>query len=364
MDDDEKKELISVINSGWFTEASKTKKFEKMFANFVGVKYACAVTSGTAALYVGLKALGIDNGDEVLIPDLTFVAGPNSVEAIGAKPVLVDIESDSLNIDSKKIKQNITKRTKAIMPVDFNGRALDINKIIDIANRYNLSIIEDAAHGLGCFYGKKHVGTFSDISIFSFSTPKIISTGQGGMIVTNNKQLYEKCQALKDFGRKPKKKQDVHTAFEHPTIGYNFKFTEFQAAIGIAQMKKLRKRMVLKKKMFNLYEELLSKIPSINFIKTDLDRTTPWMIDILLNSKKKRDDLIKYLEKNHIETRMFYPPIHRLQPYRKKDPKFQITSEISDRGLWLPSSVTLTQENIQYVCKKIIAFSKKSSFLI
>ena len=187
MDDDEKKELISVINSGWFTEASKTKKFEKMFANFVGTKYACVVTSGTTALYVGLKALGIDIGDEVLIPDLTFVAGPNSVEAVGAKPVLIDIKPDSLNIDSQKIKQNITKKTKAIMPVDFNGRSPDMNKIIDLANRYNLSVIEDAAHGLGCFYGKKHVGTVSDIGIFSFCTPKIISTVQGVMIVTNNK---------------------------------------------------------------------------------------------------------------------------------------------------------------------------------
>jgi perosamine synthetase len=362
MDDDEKKELISVIDSGWFTEASKTQKFEKMFADFIGVKYACAVTSGTTALYVGLKSLGINSGDEVLIPDLTFVAGPNSVEAVGAKPILVDIESDSLNIDSKKIKQNITKRTKAIMPVDFNGRALDINKIIEIANRYNLSIIEDAAHGLGCFYGKKHVGTASDIGIFSFSTPKIISTGQGGMIVTNNKKLYEKCKALKDFGRKPGTKQNMRMAFEHPTIGYNFKFTEFQAAIGIAQMRKLRKRMILKKKMFNLYEELLSKLSSVNFIKTNLDSITPWMVDILVDSKRKRDDIIKHLKKNQIETRIFYPPIHRLSPYKDKDVKFKITSEISNRGIWLPSSVTLNEENIEYVCKKIISFSKTNSF--
>ena len=362
MDDDEKKELVSVINSGWFTEASKTKKFEKMFADFVGVKYACAVTSGTAALYVGLKALGINNGDEVLIPDLTFVAGPNSVEAVGAKPVLIDIDHDSLNIDSKKIKQNITKRTKAIMPVDFNGRSLDINKIVELAKRYNLSIIEDAAHGLGCFYGKKHVGTVNDIGIFSFSTPKIISTGQGGMIVTNNKKLYEKCKALKDFGRKSGVKQDMHMAFEHPTIGYNFKFTEFQAAIGIAQMRKLRKRMILKKKMFKLYEELLSKLSSVNFIKTDLDKITPWMIDILVDSKRKRDGMINHLEKNRVETRIFYPPIHRLPPYRDKDVKFKTTSEISDKGIWLPSSVTLNEEDIEYVCKKIISLSKKNSF--
>ena len=353
MDDDEKKELVSVINSGWFTEASKTRQFEKMFADFVGVKYACAVTSGTTALYVGLKALGIGSGDEVIIPDLTFVASPNSVEAVGAKPVLIDIE---------KIKQSITKRTKAIMPVDFNGRPLDIKKISEMANRYNLSLIEDAAHGLGCFYGKKHVGTMCDIGIFSFSTPKIISTGQGGMIVTNNKKLYEKCKALKDFGRKPDAKRNMRMAFEHPTIGYNFKFTEFQAAVGIAQMRKLRKRMITKKKMFRIYEELLSKLSSVNFIKTDLDRVTPWMVDVLVDSKKKRDGIIRHLEKNQVETRIFYPPIHRLSPYKDKDAKFKMTSEISDRGIWLPSSVTLKEKDVEYICRKIISFSKKNSF--
>ena len=358
MNNDEKKELISVVNSGWFTEASKTRQFEKMFADFVGVKYACAVTSGTTALYVGLKALGITVGDEVIVPDLTFVASPNSIEAVGAKPVLIDIERNSLNLDLKKIKKVITKRTKAIMPVDFNGRGVDIKNISELANQHNLSLIEDAAHGLGCFYNKKHVGTMSDIGIFSFSTPKIITTGQGGMIVTNNKKLYEKCKAVKDFGRKPNTKRNMRLAFEHPTIGYNFKFTEFQSAIGIAQMKKLRKRMVMKKKMFRLYEELLSKISSVNFIKTDLDKTTPWMVDILVDSKKIRDSMIKYLEKNYIETRIFYPPIHRLSPYKCQDIKFKITSEISDRGIWLPSSVTLNEKNIEYVCKKIVSFSK------
>ena len=356
MDNDEKKELNSVINSGWFTEAAKTRQFEKMIADFVGVKYACAVTSGTTALYVGLKALGVGRGDEVIVPDLTFVASPNSVEAVGAKPILVDIKQDSLNIDLKKIKQSITKRTKAIMPVDFNGRAVDIKNITELANQHNLSLIEDAAHGLGCFYDKKHVGTMSDIGIFSFSTPKIITTGQGGMIVTNNKKLYEKCKAVKDFGRKSGTKQNMRMAFEHPTIGYNFKFTEFQAAIGIAQMKKLKKRMIAKKKIFRIYEESLSKLSSVNFVKTDLGRTTPWMIDILVDSKKKRDALIKHLEKNHVETRIFYPPIHRLSPNKNKDMKFEITSKISDRGIWLPSSVTLKENDVKYVCKKIKNF--------
>ena len=358
MNNDEKKELNSVIDSGWFTESSKTRQFEKMVADFVGVKYACAVTSGTTALYVGLKALGIGRDDEVIVPDLTFVASPNAVEAVGAKPILVDIEQDSLNFDLKKIKQSITKRTRAIMPVDFNGRPVDIKNIRKLANQHNLSLIEDAAHGLGCFYDKKHVGTMSDIGVFSFSTPKIITTGQGGMIVTNNKKLYEKCKAVKDFGRKSGTKQNMRMAFEHHTIGYNFKFTEFQAAIGIAQMKKLRKRIIAKKKMFRIYEELLSKVSCVNFIETNLDKVTPWMVDILVDSKRKRDGIIKYLEKNNIESRIFYPPIHRLPPYQNKDVKFKITSEISDRGLWLPSSVNLKENQINFICNHIKNFFK------
>ena len=356
MDNDEKKELNSVINSGWFTEAAKTRQFEKMIADFVGVKYACAVTSGTTALYVGLKALGVGRGDEVIVPDLTFVASPNSVEAVGAKPILVDIERDSLNIDLKKIKQSITKRTKAIMPVDFNGRAVDIKNITELANQYNLSLIEDAAHGLGCFYDKKHVGTMSDIGIFSFSTPKIITTGQGGMIVTNNKKLYEKCKAVKDFGRKSGTKQNMRMAFDHPTIGYNFKFTEFQAAIGVAQMKKLPKRIIKKKEMFKKYHDSLGSVKGISFVKTDLNKITPWMIDFILDSKNKKNKLINYLEKNRIETRIFYPPIHRLKPYKDLDKNYRNSSDISDKGLWLPSSVTLENKEIDFICKKIKNF--------
>ena len=356
MNNDEKKELNSVIDSGWFTEAAKTRQFEKMIADFVGVKYACAVTSGTTALYVGLKALGIGRGDEVIVPDLTFVASPNSVEAVGAKPILVDIEQDSLNLDLKKTKQSITKRTKAIMPVDFNGRAVDIKNITELANQHNLSLIEDAAHGLGCFYGKKHVGTMSDIGIFSFSTPKIITTGQGGMIVTNDKKLYEKCKAVKDFGRKSDTKQDMRMAFDHPTIGYNFKFTEFQAAIGIAQMKKLPKRIIKKKKIFKKYHDLLYNVKGISFVKTDLNKITPWMIDFIMDSKNKKNKLINYLEKNSIETRIFYPPIHRLKPYKDLDKNYSNSSDLSDKGLWLPSSVTLENKEIDFICKKIKDF--------
>lgn len=353
---EEKNELKSVIDSGWFTEAGKTKEFEKRFAEFVGSRYAIAVTSGTAALFLGLKSMEIKKNDKVIVPDMTFVASSNSVELCGAKPVLIDIEVKSLNIDQKKLKKKITKKTKAIMPVDFNGRSTDIFELKEFADKNGLMLIEDACHAIGSYYGNKHMGTISDVGMFSFSTPKIITTGQGGMVVTNNKNIYEKCVAMKDFGREVNTKKDMRKAFEHKTIGYNFKFTEFQAAIGLAQMRKLKTRIIKKKQMFKQYYESLSNIKEIEFINTDLNKITPWMMDILVKSKIKKDQLIEHLENKQIGTRIFYPPIHRLEPYKDLDRNYKSTSDISDRGLWLPSSVTLTEEDIEIVCKEIKQF--------
>ena len=356
MGNEEKKELKSVIDSGWFTEADKTKEFENRFAQFVGSRYAIAVTSGTAALFLGLKSMGIKKNDEVIVPDMTFVASPNAVELCGAKPILIDIEAKSLNIDQEKLKKKITKKTKAIMPVDFNGRSTDIYEIKEFADKNGVMLIEDACHAIGSHYGNKHMGTVSDVGVFSFSTPKIITTGQGGMIVTNDKNIYEKCVAMKDFGRQVGTKKNMRKAFEHKTIGYNFKFTEFQAAIGLAQMRKLKTRIIKKKQMFKEYYESLSNIKEIEFVKTDLNKVTPWMMDILVKSNIKKDQLITHLESKQIGTRIFYPPIHRLDPYKDLDRNYKSTSDISDRGLWLPSSVTLTDEDLEIVCKEIKQF--------
>lgn len=198
MGEEEKSELLSVMESGWYTEAAKTREFEKLFADFVGAKFAIAVTSGMAALYVGLKAMGIKSTDEVIVPDLTFVASPNSIEMTGAKPVLIDIEKKSLNLDLSKLNNCLTKKTKAIMPVDFNGRSTNMDELKEFANKYNLLLIEDACHAIGCYHENgSHMGTLSDIGIFSFSIPKIITTGQGGMIITNDKKIYERCLPLK-----------------------------------------------------------------------------------------------------------------------------------------------------------------------
>ena len=358
MGKDEKKQLMQVIDSGFYTESKKCRQFEKEFADFVGCKYATAVTSGTTALYIGLKALGIKSGDEVIVPDFTFVASINAIEMTGAKPVIIDIDPNTLNLNLKHLSHLVNKKTKAIMPVDLNGRSVNFKELSEFSKKHNIRIIEDTAHAIGSYYNGKHSGNMSDVAAFSFSIPKIITTGQGGMLITNNKKIYEKCLAIKDFGRKFGSKKKISTSFKHDTIGYNFKFTEFQAAVGLAQMKKLKQRILKKKKLYKFYEECLHGINQIEFIDTDLKNTTIWSADILLKSQKQKEKLMAYLSKRNIETRIFFPSIHGLSPYKKSDSKFPVSTDISKRGLWLPSSPNLSQNELDSVVKNITNFFK------
>lgn len=359
-DDEEVKEVTDTIKSGWIAEGKKTKEFEKKYAEFLNAKHAVATTSGSMALYLALLAEDVGPSDEVIVPDLTFVASPNSVVMAGGKVSLIDIEEHDLCLTVKHVEKMISKKTKGIMPVDFNGRCPDLILLQEIAKRHGLFVVEDSCHGIGSYYNDKHTGYFSDIGIFSFSTPKIITTGQGGMIVTDDQDLYNSCRMLKDFGRDVDKKHDMKSAFDHVTIGFNFKLTEFQAAIGIAQMKKLPKRILRKKKIYSMYMEQLSDAKGIEFIETDLDNITPWFNDVLLPDRKTRDKLIDHLGDLSIGTRMFYPPIHKLRAYSDLSGKFRNSISMSDRGLWLPSSSFLTDDDVTTVCDRITRFMNSS----
>ena len=354
--EEEKKELLEVIDSGWFTESKKTREFERLISEYVGRKYAVATTSGTVALYIAIKALDIKQDEEVIIPDLTFVASPNSVIMAGGKVSLVDIDQKNLGLDIDKTKNLVSTKTRGIMPVDFNGRSPDLVSLKEFTEKNNLFLVEDACHTIGSFYNNRHMGYYSDVGIFSFSTPKIITTGQGGILVTDDKELYEKFRMIKDFGRDVDKKHEMKKAFDHVEIGFNFKFTEFQAAIGIAQMKKLPKRINHKKRMFEIYQENLSNVKGVEFLETDLKSVIPWFNDILLPNKEIRDKLIDHLSQNNVQSRMFYPPIHMLKPYENYPGSFENTITISDRGLWLPSSSFLEDDDIIRVCQEIKNF--------
>jgi perosamine synthetase len=322
-----------LCSGGWLTEHDKTAEFEEMVAEYVGARYCIATTSGTTALVVALDALGIGQGDEVMVPALTQTASAGAVELVGAKPVLVDVDPATLCMDLMLAEQAISARTKAIMVVDLNGRSPNMLTAATLAGRFGLYLLEDAAQALGSKYSDRHLGTFGIAGCFSFSSPKVITTGQGGVIVTDDKGLADRARHGKNFG------EGLGTR----EFGVNFKFTDLQAVIGIEQMKKLPWRVARKKGMFALYRLLLSYVDQVKFIPTNLDQTTPWFIDIIVPDAIK---LQQYLAEREIDSRLFYTALRSGYPNAVQN------------GLWLPSSSFLTDENIRHVCDEIREFYK------
>ena len=336
---------------GWVTEFKKTQELENMIASYTGAKHCVMVNNGTVSLILAAIACDINQGDEVLIPNYTMVATPNSVKILGAKPVFVDIEDKSLCIDLNDAKKKLTSKTKALVLVSSNGRypAIGIEKVKQFCLENNLFLIEDAAQSLGSFYpNKKHIGTEGIIGSFSFSPAKIISTGQGGALITNNENIAKKLKYLKDFGRS-KGGNDIHDY-----IGFNFKFTDIQAVIGIEQMKKLDERVSKKKDIYHKYVSRLIDNKNFYLVKNDTEYTTPWFIELI---SENRDELINFLSLNGIGTRVMYPPINKQKAYGENI-KFPISDMIGNKGLWLPSSVNLNQNDIEYISTKIEEFYK------
>lgn len=335
-------------SGGWITEFKKTEELEKMLADYTGAKHCIMVTNGTISLVMALLALDIKAGDEVLIPNLTMIASPNSCTLIGAKPVFVDIEPDTLCMDLDKAKKAITKKTKALMYVALNGRSADMKKVLDFCRANNLFLIEDAAQALGCFQGK-HLGTFGEIGSLSFSVPKIITMGQGGALLTNDDKLNKKIRSIKDFGR-ARGGIDIHDE-----MGWNFKITDLQAVIGIEQMKKLDFRVKRKKEIYKRYEKNLKAVKQVEFIKTNLQNTSPWFIDIYVPNP---DGLSSFLKEVGIGTRKVYPAIHTQKIYQdvSDSQNFPVSSQYANRGLWLPSSSKLTNKEIDLICEAITSY--------
>jgi len=295
-------------------------------------------------------ALDIKREDEVIVPDYTMIASANAIVLAGAKPVFVDIDPVNLCLDLDLTERVITPKTKAIMFVSLNGRCPDMERVAALARKYGLYLIEDAAQSLGSRYKGKHLGMFGDIGSFSFSSPKIITTGQGGALVTDNEELFDRISKIKDFGRL-KSGMDYHVI-----MGLNSKFTDLQAVIGIEQMKKLEWRVRRKKEMYALYRDLLEGIEQIRFIDTNLKDCSPWFIDILVEGEKGRDGLAEFLNERGIDTRPCYPAIHTQPPYSHVKGEFKNSQSISQRGLWLPSSSFLSDEDIERVCTEIKSY--------
>jgi perosamine synthetase len=346
----EKLEIITYLQEdGFITEYGKTKEFEIEIAKFTGSKHCIVVNNGTVSLTLAALALGIGPGDEVIVPNYTMIATPNSIKILGAVPIFVDVEKDTLIAEIEHIKKVITKKTKAIMLVSANGRspAAGIREFEKLSSETGIPIIEDAAQSLGSYYPDgRHIGRSGEVGSFSFSTSKIISTGQGGALITDDDNLAHKIRRLKDFGR-------ITGGIDvHDTIGYNFKFTELQACVGLAQMRQLAYRINRKKEICSLYQKQLADIPSIKLFQHNLSICTPWFIDTLADS---RDHLMAHLLEEGIGTRKMYPPINRQRCYGTPG-NFEVTEAVGKYGLWLPSMIQISDHEIERICVAIRSF--------
>lgn len=351
--------LTTCITTSWISSAGEfIDRFEKSFADYIGTKYAVSSSNGTVALHLALLALGIGKGDEVIVPDLTFIASANAVTYTGAKPVLVDVDKMTWNVDPAVIVRKITSRTKAIMVVHLYGNPADMNVIMILAKRYNLYVIEDAAeaHGADMFMQNKKwikVGSIGDVGCFSFYGNKIITTGEGGMIVTDDHQLAEKMRILRDHGQEPGRR------YYHKIIGFNYRMTNLQAAIGLAQLERINKFVEKKRTIAKIYNKMFACIPGITLPpESDWAHNVYWMYSIIVNTPYplSRDMLILALKNENIETRPFFYPLHELPPYKMIN-DFPNSSYLSKHGINLPSSVTLTIGDINRIATIIKHFA-------
>jgi perosamine synthetase len=336
-------------SGGWVTEFKKTREFEDAIAAYTGAKHCIVTNNGTISLTLAALAVGIKAGDDVIVPNYTMIATPNAVLMFGANPVMVDVESSTLCLDIERVKVSLTPKTRAIVLVTANGRypSAGIKAFEKLARERGLILIEDSAQGLGSRYPDgRHVGTAGLVGTFSFSAPKIISTGQGGCIITNDDSVAQRLRQLKDFGRSSGG-NDIHD-----TIGWNFKFTDVQAVIGIEQMKKLVWRVERKKKIWRAYAKNLQGLDGIRLFSHDLEHTVPWFIDCLCND---RESFQGYLRERGVGTRIMYPPINQQAAYQRPG-VYPVSTEVGQCGLWLPSASQLNDDQVAYICCEIKKF--------
>jgi perosamine synthetase len=346
--------VIECLKTGWISSHGHfVKDFEDSFAAYIGAKHAVAVCNGTVALHLALVALGVGCGDEVIVPTLTYVASVNTIRYVSATPVFVDSHPAYWYLDPTKIEERITPRTKAIIVVHLYGHPCDMDPILDIADKYKLFVIEDAAEAHGAEYKGKKVGNFGDITAFSFFGNKIITTGEGGMLVTNNDALADLCARLKGQGV-----STTHT-YWHDILGYNYRMTNIAAAIGLAQLERVAETIRRKREIAHLYKSELNAAEGVV-----LQGEAPWALNVywmfsILVQPDKREPLREYLRQQGVETRPFFHPAHTMPIYaRYRDQKFPVAEEIASRGINLPSGPTLIDDEIKYVCRAVKRFLK------
>jgi len=347
----EVKYVAQAARDGWNENYRKyIDLFEKKFAKYIGKKYALATSSCTAAIHLSYLAIGLKKGDEVIVPNITWIASIEPLYYIGAKPIFADIESDTWCLDPEDLKKKITKKTKAIMVVDLYGHIADMKPILKTAKSYGLKIIEDAAEAVGSEYYGKKAGSFGDISCFSFHGSKTLTMGEGGILLTDDKKIIEKARYYSDHCKDPKK------TFWNLEIGYKYKISNFQAACGLAQLERIKELTKKKRQIFRWYQEWLSNIPGLQ-LNTERVHTknTYWMVTAVFDKKYKinKEKLMKEFIKFNIQTRPFFYPLSSL-PAIKCKVNTPVSFDISSRAINLPSGFSITKKDVDYICNNLI----------
>ncbi|CAN5265729.1 GDP-perosamine synthase [soil metagenome] len=350
----EKLYVDDCMESGWISSAGKyITYFEEKFADYCGVKHAITCCNGTLALHLALLALGVTAGDEVIVPTLTFIATPNSVVYCGAEPIFVDSELGTWNIDPLAVEEKITPRTKGIIAVHLYGHPADMYELRKIAERNGIFLLEDAAEAVGATCEGGLVGSLGDAAAFSFYGNKIITTGEGGMVVTNDDPTAERARLLRDQG------MDSNRRYWHPVVGYNYRMTNLAAAVGLAQLESINKHVEMRLCIAKSYRKNLNGVIGIQFQPEQVwARHVFWMFSIILDpsSWPNRDVVMNRLSAQGIETRPVFYPAHTMPPYQKSDGKqrFPVAESLSVNGISLPTWSGMTENDIQYVCAAVI----------
>ncbi len=348
--------VTQVLRSSHLSRGPKVQEFEQAFSQNVDATYACAVSSGTAALIISLQALGVKAGDEVITSSFTVPATVNSIVAIGALPVMVDIETETYGIDPEQLKKAINKKTKAIIIVHVFGKSAKTKETIEIAKKHQLKVIEDACEATGNQYKNKSLGTLADIGVFAFYPNKQITTGEGGMLVTNNPQLHHQFQLLRNHGRSMN-----GDLFDQISFGWNFRLSDINAALGLSQLKRIEQIKLKRQKIERFYQQYLSQSTQIVIPRfSDNENKSAWFVYVVRLKNHNRNEVFNALNKENIQCGRYFAPVH-LQPYyRQKFPRLTLcnTEKIASECLALPFFTDLKVENIEYICDKLHKYTK------
>jgi perosamine synthetase len=349
----EKKYVNECLDTNWISSKGRfVKLFEQSFAEYTGIKHATGVSNGTVALHLALMALGVGPDDEVIVTTLTYIASVNAIAYTGATPVFVDSLPDTWQIDPQDVRRKITPRTKAIMAVHLYGHPCDMDAIQAIAKEHELFVVEDCAEAFGTLYKGKHVGSFSDIATYSFFGNKTITTGEGGMVVTDDETLFDRAVHFKGQGLAN------HREYWHDVIGYNYRMSNICAAIGLAQLEQADEFISRKRQIAQWYQSGLQGLPVTVHGEFGDVRHSYWMVSILVEVAQQREPLRAVLTAAGIETRPLFYPIHTMPMYAQKFQRHPVAENLGWRGINLPSWPSLTREQVDFVCSEIAGFFK------